>query len=157
MTALLSLLSRFWPHLIAFALGAWVAAAVQEIRIERLQDRHTAYVNQQEALVLESAKAALLKEKAWIKEKEDAQNAAAQREASLKAELSRTRRAADGLRDTANAIRIGLPHATVEAARTAADAFAAVFTDCQRRYVEVAEKADRHWSDYRELSEAWPR
>ena len=70
MSLLLSLLSRFWPHLIAFALGALVvAAAVQEIRIERLQDRHTAYVNQQEALVLESAKAALLKEKAWIKEK----------------------------------------------------------------------------------------
>ena len=98
MTALLSLLSRFWPHLIAFALGAWAAAAVQEIRIERLQDQHAAYVNQQETLVLESAKAALKKEKAWIKEKEDAQNAAAQRESSLKAELSRTRRAADGLR-----------------------------------------------------------
>ena len=39
MTVLLSILSRFWPHLIAFALGAWAAAAVQEIRIERLQDR----------------------------------------------------------------------------------------------------------------------
>ena len=47
--------------------------------------------------------------------------------------------------------------ATVEAARTAADAFATVFTDCQGRYADVAAKADGHASDVRTLEEAWPQ
>ena len=157
MTALLSLLSRFWPHLISFALGAWVAAAVQEIRIERLQDQHTAFVNQQEALVLESAKAALTKEKAWIKEKEDAQNAAAQREAALKAELSRTRRAADGLRDTLTELRERVSTSSLDACRATADTLAAVLGQCQARVGELAEQADGHASDVQTLTEAWPQ
>ena len=57
MTAMLSLLSRFWPHLIAFALGAWSAAAVQEIRIERVEQEFTAYKQtiEQQALRHEAA------------------------------------------------------------------------------------------------------
>ena len=157
MTALLSLLSRFWPHLIAFALGAWAAVAVQEIRIERLQDQHTAFVNQQEALVLESAKTALLKEKAWIKEKEVSQNAAAQRESSLKAELSRTRRAADGLRDTLTELRERVSTSSLDACRATADTLAVVLGQCGEAYRGMAEIADRHAADVQTLTEAWPQ
>ena len=88
---------------------------------------------------------------------QEAQANGLKREETIKALAAAVGKSSDSLRNTANAIRLGLPHATVEAARTAADAFAAVFTDCQRRYVDVARAADGHASDVRTLEEAWPK
>ena len=88
---------------------------------------------------------------------QEAQANGLKREETIKALAAAVGKSSDSLRNTANAIRLGLPHATVEAARTAADAFATVFTDCQRRYADVAEKADGHASDVRTLEEAWPK
>ena len=103
------------------------------------------------------------KEKADKREQElttqvqEAQANGLKREETIKALAAAVGKSSDSLRNTANAIRLGLPLATVQAARTAADAFAAVFTDCQQRYVEVARAADGHLNDYRTLSEAWPK
>ena len=88
---------------------------------------------------------------------QEAQANGLKREETIKALAAAVGKSSDSLRNTANAIRLGLPNATVEAARTAADAFATVFTDCQRRYADVAEKADGHASDVRTLEEAWPQ
>ena len=88
---------------------------------------------------------------------QEAQANGLKREETIKALAAAVGKSSDSLRNTANAIRLGLPHATVEAARTAADAFATVFTDCQRRYADVAAKADGHASDVRTLEEAWPQ
>ena len=88
---------------------------------------------------------------------QEAQANGLKREETIKALAAAVGKSSDSLRNTANAIRLGLPHATVEAARTAADAFAAVFTDCQRRYVEVARASDGHANDVRTLEEAWPQ
>ena len=88
---------------------------------------------------------------------QEAQANGLKREETIKALAAAVGKSSDSLRNTANAIRLGLPHATVEAARTAADAFATVFTDCQRRYADVAEKADGHANDVRTLEEAWPK
>ena len=88
---------------------------------------------------------------------QEAQANGLKREETIKALAAAVGKSSDSLRNTANAIRLGLPLATVEAARTAADAFATVFTDCQRRYADVAEKADGHASDVRTLEEAWPQ
>ena len=88
---------------------------------------------------------------------QEAQANGLKREETIKALAAAVGKSSDSLRNTANAIRLGLPHATVEAARTAADAFATVFTDCQGRYGELAAKADGHASDVRTLDEAWPQ
>ena len=87
----------------------------------------------------------------------DAQDNGLKREETIRTLAAAVGKSSDILRNTANAIRLGLPHATVEAARTAADAFATVFTDCQGRYADVAAKADGHASDVRTLEEAWPK
>ena len=88
---------------------------------------------------------------------QEAQANGLKREETIKALAAAVGKSSDSLRNTANAIRLGLPIATVEAARTAADAFATVFSECQGRYGELAAKADGHASDVRTLEEAWPQ
>ena len=130
-----------WNHFLDYEQGIGYDRAVAEYNVKLLAAKEAADQREQELTT----------------QVQEAQANGLEREETIRTLAAAVGKSSDSLRNTANAIRLGLPHATVEAARTAADAFAAVFTDCQRRYVEVAEKADRHWSDYRELSEAWPR
>lgn len=125
--------------------------------------KHEQNIGYQKAVAEYNVKLIEAKERADKREREltaqvkEAQDNGLKREETIRTLAAAVGKSSDSLRNTANAIRLGLPLATVEAARTAADAFATVFSECQRRYADVAEKADRHWSDYRELSEAWPR
>ena len=107
--------------------------------------------------LLAAKEAADRREQELTTQVQEAQANGLKREETIKALAAAVGKSSDSLRNTANAIRLGLPHATVEAARTAADAFATVFTDCQRRYADVAAKADGHASDVRTLEEAWPQ
>ena len=107
--------------------------------------------------LLEANEAADKREQELTAQVQEAQANGLKREETIKALAAAVGKSSDSLRNTANAIRLGLPHATVEAARTAADAFATVFTDCQGRYGELAAKADGHASDVRTLEEAWPQ
>ena len=125
--------------------------------------KHEQNIGYQKAVAEYNVKLIAAKEAADRREQElttqvqEAQANGLKREETIKALAAAVGKSSDSLRNTANAIRLGLPHATVEAARTAADAFATVFTDCQRRYADVAEKADGHASDVRTLEEAWPQ
>lgn len=107
--------------------------------------------------LLAAKEAADKREQELTTQVQEAQANGLKREETIKALAAAVGKSSDSLRNTANAIRLGLPLATVEAARTAADAFAAVFTDCQGRYADVAAKADGHASDVRTLEEAWPQ
>lgn len=107
--------------------------------------------------LLAAKEAADKREQELTTQVQEAQANGLKREETIKALAAAVGKSSDSLRNTANAIRLGLPLATVEAARTAADAFAAVFTDCQGRYGELAAKADGHASDVRTLEEAWPK
>ena len=107
--------------------------------------------------LLEAKEAADKREKELTTQVQEAQANGPKREETIKALAAAVGKSSDSLRNTANAIRLGLPNATVEAARTAADAFAAVFSECQGRYGELAAKADGHASDVRTLEEAWPQ
>lgn len=107
--------------------------------------------------LLAAKEAADKREQELTTQVQEAQANGLKREETIKALAAAVGKSSDSLRNTANAIRLGLPHATVEAARTAADAFAAVFTDCQGRYANVAAKADGHAGDVRTLEEAWPK
>ena len=107
--------------------------------------------------LLAAKEAADRREQELTTQVQEAQANGLKREETIKALAAAVGKSSDSLRNTANALRLGLPHATVEAARTAADAFATVFTDCQGRYADVAAKADGHASDVRTLEEAWPQ
>ena len=125
--------------------------------------KHEQGIGYQKAVAEYNVKLLAAKEAADKREQElsaqvqEAQANGLKREETIKALAAAVGKSSDSLRNTANAIRLGLPLATVEAARTAADAFATVFTDCQRRYADVAEKADGHANDVRTLEEAWPK
>lgn len=124
---------------------------------------HQRNIGYQKAVAEYNVKLLAAKEAADKREQElsaqvqEAQANGLKREETIKALAATVGKSSDSLRNTANAIRLGLPLATVEAARTAADAFAAVFTDCQGRYGELAAKADGHANDVRTLEEAWPK
>lgn len=107
--------------------------------------------------LLAAKEAAAKREQELSAQVQEAQANGLKREETIRTLAAAVGKSSDSLRNTANAIRLGLPHATAEAARTAADAFAAVFTDCQGRYADVAAKADGHASDVRTLEEAWPQ
>ena len=125
--------------------------------------KHEQGIGYQKAVAEYTVKLLEAKEKADKREQElttqvqEAQANGLKREETIRTLAAAVGKSSDSLRNTANAIRLGLPNATVEAARTAADAFATVFTDCQRRYADVAEKADGHANDVRTLEEAWPK
>lgn len=149
------------PTLIkALLIAAVIAAAV--FAWNRFLD-YEQNIGYQKAVAEYNVKLIEAKEKADKREKEltaqvkEAQDNGLKREETIKTLAAAVGKSSDSLRNTANTIRLGLPNATVEAARTAADAFAAVFTDCQRRYADVAEKADGHANDVRTLEEAWPQ
>lgn len=125
--------------------------------------KHEQNIGYQKAVAEYNVKLLAAKEAADQREQElsaqvqEAQANGLKREETIRTLAAAVGKSSDSLRNTANAIRLGLPHATVEAARTAADAFAAVFTECQGRYGELAAKADGHASDVRTLEEAWPK
>ena len=130
-----------WNHFLDYEQNIGYQKAVAEYNVKLLAAKEAADKREQEL----SAQV------------QEAQANGLKREETIKALAAAVGKSSDSLRNTANAIRLGLPHATVEAARTAADAFATVFTDCQRRYADVAEKADGHANDVRTLEEAWPK
>ena len=130
-----------WNHFLDYEQNIGYQKAVAEYNVKLLAAKEAADKREQELTT----------------QVQEAQANGLKREETIKALAAAVGKSSDSLRNTANAIRLGLPHATVEAARTAADAFAAVFTDCQRRYADVAAKADGHASDVRTLEEAWPQ
>lgn len=125
--------------------------------------KHEQNVGYQKAVAEYNVKLIEAKERADKREREltaqvkEAQDNGLKREETIRTLAAAVGKSSDSLLNTANAIRLGLPNATVEAARTAADAFAAVFTECQQRCVDVARAADGHASDVQTLMEAWPK
>lgn len=88
---------------------------------------------------------------------DEARKNGADREQTIRTLATATGSASNSLRDTLAAIRGGVPSASQEALAKSTTALAAVLTDCQGRYRELAEKADRHASDAKTLDEAWPK
>lgn len=106
---------------------------------------------------LESEKKARAIESEYAKKLQEAQNAAAKRETTLRADAAGARNAVVGLRDQLAEIRRNLPEATIAACRVRADALADVFGQCAARYSGLAETTDRHVNDKQTLIEAWPK
>lgn len=101
--------------------------------------------------------AARLREQALNAQLQEARNAGAQRDQVLQAAAAATVAASGSLRDTLTHLRSGLPGASAASLAHTADTLAAVLSECQDQYRDVAAKADRHANDARTLTEAWPR
>ena len=130
-----------WNHFLDYEQNIGYQKAVAEYNVKLLAAKEAADRREQELTT----------------QVQEAQANGLKREETIKALAAAVGKSSDSLRNTANALRLGLPHATVEAARTAADAFATVFSECQGRYGELARASDGHASDVRTLEEAWPQ
>ena len=106
--------------------------------------------------LLAATNAARVKEQSMQTKLQEAQNAAIQRDQTIRTAAAAAGAANDRLRIALNAIRASLPTDTANASRNTAAALATVFGDCAEKYRGLGEIADRHASDSRTLIEAWP-
>jgi hypothetical protein len=79
----------------------------------------------------------------------------ASRQARILADSRRASAERDGLRDDLSAVRLHAAQSLAAATVTVA-ALSSVFEECTRRYLDVAEAADRATSDALTLQQAWP-
>jgi hypothetical protein len=114
------------------------------------------------------------KQAAWDEQKKIDKAAALVREAEFKTRLDEAVKNGDareqiirnlaaaagnanlGLRDTLAAIRSSVPGATAETLGKTVATLSSVLSKCTGRYIDVAERADRHASDVKTLEDAFP-
>lgn len=109
-----------------------------------------------EALVTAQA-AARDKERAYQTQLKEAQDDFIRRQNRLLADAASARAESVRLRDTLADIRRKLPGLTESAVREYADIASIVFDECQGKYIELAEQADRLDNDRQTLIDAWPK
>ena len=151
------LLLRLIPLAVSAACGFAIAWGIQGLRLTSAEHDFAGYKSQVEQQAVEARQAALKQKEQWIKEKEDAEQKAAQREATLRTERDRALAGARRLRDDIATLRTRLPNAVPSACIATADALAGLFDQCQQEYRAMAEIADGHASDVQTLMEAWPK
>lgn len=115
-----------------------------------------AKVVQQRAL-LAAQSAAAAKTLALQQEKDEAVNAAAQREKKLRSDLAAARATGNGLRDDLAAARSDLSRASVTSLRAYTATLGAVFSECTAEVERLAAAAQGHASDALTLEQAWPK
>ena len=129
---------------------AWgVAWKIQSGRMAQLEKGYAekALGEAQELRLLENRRSTSLAE---------AQNAAARRDAGLRADAANARASVNSLRDTASAL-IAEARTGHDACLVRATALGSVLAQCGVSYQELAERADRHVSDITTLMAAWPK
>ena len=110
----------------------------------------------QQQAAMDANHAARMREQELTSKLQEAQNAAKQRETTLRADADRARSAVAWLRNDLAAIRNGLSSATTETCAITANAAIDVFGQCTEEYRAMAEVADRHANDAKMIHEAWP-
>lgn len=91
------------------------------------------------------------------KDKEEAERQGAEREKNIRTLSMVARGASNSLLDTLTTIRGSVPTATLETLGKSVGTLSTVLAKCQGRYLDVAERADRHASDTQTLDAAWPK
>lgn len=81
----------------------------------------------------------------------------AQREQSLKSQLSNARAVSVSLRDDLAEYRSSMPQYSDATVRAYAETSLRLLGECQEQYLEVAALAQGHYNDWRTLSDAWPK
>lgn len=157
MEVVLAVIKSSWPLVLAALGGGWVAWSLQGFRLDGVKADFAGYKSQVEQQAVEARQAALKQKEQWIKEKEDAEQKAAEREATLRTERDRAIAGARRLRDDLTTLRARLPNAIPSACIATADALAGLLDQCQQEYRVMGEIADGHASDVQTLMEAWPK
>lgn len=142
--------------LLACALGLWV---VREVHVFLEHERD---IGRKEVQALWDKQTDADKEQARIKtaelesQKAEAEKNGASREQTIRTLAAATGSASNGLRDTLATIRGSVPGASTETLAKSVATLTIVLAECQGRYSAMAERADRHASDAKTLSDAWP-
>ena len=157
MGLVLAAVKTSWPLILSAIGGAWLAWSIQGFRLDDLKHDFAGYKTQVEQQAVEARQAALKQKEQWIKEKENAEQKAAEREAALRVERDRALAGARRLRDDLTTLRARLPNAIPSACIATADALAGLLDQCQQEYRVMGEIADGHASDVQTLMEAWPK
>lgn len=157
MEVVLAVIKSSWPLVLSALGGGWVAWSLQGFRLDGVKADFAGYKSQVEQQAVESRQAALKQKEQWIKEKEDAEQKAAEREATLRTERDTALAAGRRLRDDIATLRTRLPHAIPSAVFATADTLAGLLDQCQQEYRGMAEVADGHASDVQTLIDAWPK
>lgn len=156
MGLVLTVLKTSWPLVLAALGGGWVAWSLQGFRLDSVKTDFAGYKAQVAQQAVEARQAALKQKEQWIKEKEDAEQKAAEREAALRTERDAALGAGRRLRDDITALRVRLPNAIPSAVLATADTLAALLDQCQTDYRAMAEVADGHREDIRTLMSGTP-
>ena len=109
MALILTLIKSSWPLILSALGGAWVAWSIQGFRLDDLKHDFAGYKSQVEQQAVEARQSALKQKEQWIKEKEYAEQKAAEREAALRTERDRALAGARRLRDDIATLRTPLP------------------------------------------------
>lgn len=156
---ILALFTRYKLLLEIALIGALAAGVIYEVHqfLEHERDIGRAEVQARwDAQTTKDKEAARLETARLAKQSEDAEKNGATREQTIRTLAAAAGSANLSLRDTLAAIRSGVPSATVDSLGKSVAALSTVLADCSGRYQGMAEIADRHASDVKTLSEAWP-
>lgn len=140
--------------LAATAALLWGIHTLDQSRQQIGYDRRVAEDN---ADLVKAQADALATERQLNRKLEDARNAATQRDQTIARTAAAAGLAVDGLRHELDAYRHSLPGDPASPGDPRAATLAELLGDCADRYRGLAEKADRHASDVRTLSEGWPQ
>ncbi len=144
----------------ALAAAAALAAllwAIHALDMSRQQIGYDRRVAEDNAALIKAQADALDQERHLNRKLEDARNEATKRDQTTARTAAAAGLAVDGLRHELAAYRRSLPADPARPGDPRADAIAELFGDCAGHYRDLAEKADRHASDARTLSEGWPK
>lgn len=157
------MLSFLTPYKLAIEIAVFGILAAGVIWCIHLYNDHQQTIGYQRAVAeytakLEQAKAdAKAQEDIFRKQLEDANNAAAKREQTIRTSADAARAASASLSDALNNLRNSVPGATAASLANSVATLATVLGNCSERYRDVAEKADRHASDAQRILDSWPK
>lgn len=145
-------------ELVAFlALAAGICFGVHRFLEHEQNIGYQKAVAEYTAKALVAEQAARAKETLLTQQLQEAQNAAIQREKVIRDTSAAAAAASVSLHDTLTTIRSGVSSQSTDALGKSIIALTGVLDNCQREYRDMAESADRHASDVKTLTEAWPR
>ena len=140
--------------IIAASLAGWAGWSVQGWR---LGEQIAALKTAQAEAVNTATREARAQESKRFQGVQDAQAAAQTRAVAARRDADAARTELDRLRNSVAAARGGVPGESAAACAQRADAAGDVLGQCAAAYSDLAAIADRHASDARTLSEAWPK
>lgn len=140
--------------LAALGAAAWGVHALDQSRQQIGYDRRVAEDN---VALIKATDDARERERLLNNKLETAQHDAITRDQDIRRHAAAAATAGDRLRIALDTLRRGVPGHPPGASPDPTGTLAELFGDCTDRYRGLAETADRHASDARTLSEAWPK